>query len=449
MNVNVQNVATGFRATGIYLFAPDIIPETAFAPSFVTKRPLEQQESEIPAATHSQITTESSLFGTVLSINLEQQCTERKKSVRWPTKVTDDVVDDARERMQRGPNKSVKKLAVEIGVSYGSAHRILRNKLGWVPILYTPDASGILNKTWNRLLTTTQQIHLLFRRGVGTCSTVLLFTFNPLLLVNEVETLKHCLDAATGLRNTEYTTRPRRDPSWENEKLRANCVCLSWSVITSNDQCFELVTVPRVGRRVFRSQARSIIYNVIKFCDKEKTTGLFLPLLKTTERAAAIVKLNKETIRKEDKECEDKGVEISTPNKVRRPPANRRRRIFCGPLEKELRKRLVKCFVWSVALYGERTWTLRRNEEKRIEAFEMWMWRRTVRVKWTDRIRNKIVFEKVSEERMMLKLIRKRKRNWLGLWLKRIIDDIRICGSYAETKRKAENGKDWRLLCLQ
>ncbi|KAJ4428911.1 hypothetical protein ANN_25905 [Periplaneta americana] len=86
-----------------------------------------------------------------------------------------------------------------------------------------------------------------------------------------------------------------------------------------------------------------------------------------------------------------------------------RRRIFCGPLEKELRKRLVKCFVWSVALYGEGTWALRRNEEKRIEAFEMWMWRRTVRVKWTDRIRNKIVFEKVSEERMMLKLIRKEK----------------------------------------
>ncbi|KAJ4430743.1 hypothetical protein ANN_19334 [Periplaneta americana] len=128
---------------------------------------------------------------------------------------------------------------------------------------------------------------------------------------------------------------------------------------------------------------------------------------------------------------------------------NRRRRIFCGPLEKELRKRLVKCFVWSVALYGEGTWTLRRNEEERIEAFEMWMWRRTVRVKWTDRIRNKIVFENVSEERMMLKLIRKIKSNWLGLWLKRIIDDIRICGSYAETKRKAENRKDWRLLGLQ
>ncbi|KAJ4428944.1 hypothetical protein ANN_25940 [Periplaneta americana] len=63
-------------------------------------------------------------------------------------------------------------------------------------------------------------------------------------------------------------------------------------------------------------------------------------------------------------------------------------------------------------------WTLRRNdEEKRIEAFEMWIWRRMERVTWTDRIRNEAVLEKVGEERMMLKLIRKRKRNWLGHWL--------------------------------
>ncbi|KAJ4446425.1 hypothetical protein ANN_13121 [Periplaneta americana] len=45
------------------------------------------------------------------------ECTERKKSVRWPTKVTEDAVEYARERMQRGRNKSVKKLAVEIGHS--------------------------------------------------------------------------------------------------------------------------------------------------------------------------------------------------------------------------------------------------------------------------------------------------------------------------------------------
>ena len=37
---------------------------------------------------------------------------------------------------------------------------------------------------------------------------------------------------------------------------------------------------------------------------------------------------------------------------------SRKRSIFCGPLDKELRKRLVKCFMWRVALYGAETWTL-------------------------------------------------------------------------------------------
>ena len=66
---------------------------------------------------------------------------------------------------------------------------------------------------------------------------------------------------------------------------------------------------------------------------------------------------------------------------------NRKRSIFCGPLGKELRKRLVKCYVWSVALYDAHTWTLRQNEQKLLEAFEMWIWRKMERVKWTDKIK--------------------------------------------------------------
>ncbi|KAJ4438507.1 hypothetical protein ANN_14452 [Periplaneta americana] len=56
----------------------------------------------------------------------------------------------------------------------------------------------------------------------------------------------------------------------------------------------------------------------------------------------------------------------------------------------------------------------------------MWIWRRLKRVKWTDRIRNEAVLERVGEERMMLKLIRKRKRNWLCHWLRRncILKDV-------------------------
>ena len=77
----------------------------------------------------------------------------------------------------------------------------------------------------------------------------------------------------------------------------------------------------------------------------------------------------------------------------------------------------MKCFVWSVVLYSAET--LRRNEQKQLEAFEMWVWRRMESVKWTDKIKNAVVLERVGEGRMMLELIRKSKRNWLGHWLRR------------------------------
>ena len=98
---------------------------------------------------------------------------------------------------------------------------------------------------------------------------------------------------------------------------------------------------------------------------------------------------------------------------------NRKRSIFCGPFKKELRKRLVKCFVWSVVLYGAETWTLRRNEQKRLEAFEMWVWRRMESVKWADKIKNAVVLERVGEGKIKLELIGKRERNWLSHWLRR------------------------------
>ena len=77
---------------------------------------------------------------------------------------------------------------------------------------------------------------------------------------------------------------------------------------------------------------------------------------------------------------------------------NRKRSIFCGPLKNELRKRPVKCFVWSVTLYVAETWTLLLNEQNRLEAFEMWTWRRMEHVKWTDKIKYAVVLEKAEKE---------------------------------------------------
>ena len=70
-------------------------------------------------------------------------------------------------------------------------------------------------------------------------------------------------------------------------------------------------------------------------------------------------------------------------------------------------------------MYGAEAWTLRRSEQKQLEAFEIWIWKRMERVKWTDKIKNAVVLERVGEGRIMLELIRKNKINWLGHWLRR------------------------------
>ena len=98
---------------------------------------------------------------------------------------------------------------------------------------------------------------------------------------------------------------------------------------------------------------------------------------------------------------------------------NGNQRPLCGKINKNLRKRLAKCYVWSVALYGAETWTLMKEDEKRLEAFEMWVWRAMEKVRWVDKVRNDEVLRRIGEERRILKVIENKKRNWLGHCLRR------------------------------
>ena len=55
---------------------------------------------------------------------------------------------------------------------------------------------------------------------------------------------------------------------------------------------------------------------------------------------------------------------------------NKKKNLFTRKSDLNLRKKLVKCYVWSTALCGAETWTLRATDQKRVESFEMWCWRR-------------------------------------------------------------------------
>jgi hypothetical protein len=87
---------------------------------------------------------------------------------------------------------------------------------------------------------------------------------------------------------------------------------------------------------------------------------------------------------------------------------NNKRTPYTSNLDLNLRKKLVKCYKWSMALYGAETWTLRAADQKYLESFEMWCWKR-IEISWTDHVRNVEVLLRVNEQRNILHEIRKRK----------------------------------------
>jgi hypothetical protein len=87
---------------------------------------------------------------------------------------------------------------------------------------------------------------------------------------------------------------------------------------------------------------------------------------------------------------------------------------FTSKLDLNLRKKLAKHYIWSTALYGAEIWTLRKVDQKYLESFEMWCWRRMQKISWTDRVRNEEVLHRVKEERDILHPVKRRKANWIG-----------------------------------
>ena len=80
----------------------------------------------------------------------------------------------------------------------------------------------------------------------------------------------------------------------------------------------------------------------------------------------------------------------------------------------ETRKRLIKCYVWSTMLYGAETWTLNKEAEKRIEAFEMWVFRRILKIPWTAKMKNEELLGVMDCKRSLLDSIKYRKTVYFG-----------------------------------
>ena len=64
---------------------------------------------------------------------------------------------------------------------------------------------------------------------------------------------------------------------------------------------------------------------------------------------------------------------------------------FTSKLDFYLRKKLVKWYIWSVAMHGVESWALRKGDQKYLESYEIWCWRRMEKISWTDQVRNEVL----------------------------------------------------------
>ena len=75
---------------------------------------------------------------------------------------------------------------------------------------------------------------------------------------------------------------------------------------------------------------------------------------------------------------------------------------------------LVKAMVFPVVMYGCESWTIKKAEHQRIDAFELWYWRRLLRVPWTSRSSNQSILEEISPEYSLEGLMLKLKLQYFG-----------------------------------
>ena len=80
---------------------------------------------------------------------------------------------------------------------------------------------------------------------------------------------------------------------------------------------------------------------------------------------------------------------------------------------------LVKVMVFSVVMYRCESWTIKRAEHQRIDAFELWCWKRVLRVPWTARRSNQLILKEISPEHSLEGLMLKLNLQYLGHLMRR------------------------------
>ena len=100
--------------------------------------------------------------------------------------------------------------------------------------------------------------------------------------------------------------------------------------------------------------------------------------------------------------------------------------------------RLVKTMVFPVVMYGCESWTVKKAQSQRIDAFELWCWRRLFRVPWTARRSNQSILKEISPGCSLEGLMLKLKLQYFGHLMRRVdsLEKILILGGIGGRRKK-------------
>ena len=106
---------------------------------------------------------------------------------------------------------------------------------------------------------------------------------------------------------------------------------------------------------------------------------------------------------------------------------------------------LVKAMVFAVVIYGCESWTIKKAEHQRIDAFELWCWRRLLRIPWTERRSNQSILKEISPDYSFEGLILKLKLQYFGQLMQRIdlLEKTLLLGKIEGRRRREQQRMRW------
>ena len=106
---------------------------------------------------------------------------------------------------------------------------------------------------------------------------------------------------------------------------------------------------------------------------------------------------------------------------------------------------LVKAMVFPVVMYGCESWTIKKAERQSIDAFELWCWRRLLRVPWTARRSNQSLLKEISPEYSLKGLMLKLKLQYFGHLMQRTdsLEKTLMLGKIDDGRRRGQQRMRW------